>query len=165
LCLNSENIEDPPKRLGRYSKRCYHHSMVVLERKPEDKILEEFLFHLRRAYGQTNRPPETDREKSNDSILRPRMNRHIAISRAGTISISWPISESNKLDYEIVKWHKKFFGVFLILAIHVIAGKLLSLFSFLSFTLSLLTFSFFSIHPSFLTSFSITGYDREIYSH
>lgn len=118
-----ENLEGPPKRLGRFAKRCYHHSLVVLDQEPDVKDLQEYLFHLRRAYGQTNRPPPTDLEKSTDTILRPRLNRYIAMSREGTIALSWPIAANYKVDFELTKWHKRFFGVFLLLAAHVQGEK------------------------------------------
>jgi hypothetical protein len=44
------------------------------------------------------------------------------MSREGTIALSWPIASNYKMDFELTKWHKRFFGVFLLLAAHVQGG-------------------------------------------
>jgi hypothetical protein len=44
------------------------------------------------------------------------------MSREGTIALSWPIAVNYKVDFELTKWHKRFFGVFLLLAAHVQGG-------------------------------------------
>lgn len=44
------------------------------------------------------------------------------MSREGTIALSWPIENDWRTDFELTKWHKRFFGVFLILAAHVQGG-------------------------------------------
>lgn len=80
----------------------------------------EYLFHLRRAQGQENRPLPSP-EQTSDTILIPRTNRHIGISRQGTACLSWPCSEG-ELDYEVNKWPTKFLGIYLILAMHVHGG-------------------------------------------
>jgi len=111
--------------LGRL-KRCYHHTVVVLDRKPTPTLLREYLFHLKRAYGQKNRPPPLnvgEERPSTDSMLRPRSNRYIGMSREGTVSLSWPSKDSGEEDYEVEKWHKVFLGIYLILAIHVQGEK------------------------------------------
>jgi hypothetical protein len=72
-----DRVSHPLKRLDNFSKRCYHHSLVVIDQKPTPQLLKEYLFHLRRAYGQRNRPPpNADGEKNlTDRILQPRRNR------------------------------------------------------------------------------------------
>lgn len=90
-------------------------------------LLKEYLFHLKRAYGQKNRPPPLtgnmgEEFLSTDCILRPRSNRYIGMSREGTVSLSWP-TDSNPNDYEITRWHKVFLGIYLLLATHVQGEK------------------------------------------
>lgn len=115
----------PHQTLDRSSTRCYHHTIAVLANKPLNHLLQEYLFHLRRAFGQTNRPPPANINGLTmghevDVILHPRQNRYIGLSREGTVSISWPGKDSDiNSDYEFNKWHKDFFNVFLMLATHV----------------------------------------------
>jgi len=121
-------LSSPEERtvfFGRFSKRAYHHTIVVLDRQPSDQQLREYLFHLRRAFGQSNRPApsENDLLTGADTILRPRLNRYIALSREGTVSLSWPLDKDPLNDFEIKKWHRRFNGIYLILAAHVQGEK------------------------------------------
>lgn len=125
LMKSDEDAEYPPQRLGRFSKRCYHSTVVVVDHKPPPALLKEYLFHLKRALGQKNRPPPLSgniEDTSTDRILRPRSNRYIGMSREGIVSLSWP-SEGGKNDYEVGRWHKVFFGIYLLLATHVLGEK------------------------------------------
>jgi len=56
LLIEDEDPSSPPARLG-YGGHAYHHTTVVVDHEPAAATLQEFLFHLRRAYGQKNRPP------------------------------------------------------------------------------------------------------------
>lgn len=76
-----EEPDSPPNRLGRYLKRCYHHTCVVIDRKPSSAEIQEYLFHLRRALGNENRPSVS--ESVVDSILIPRTNRYIGVRYFG----------------------------------------------------------------------------------
>jgi len=99
--------------------------LVVLRQQPTEDMRNEYLFHLRRALGQTNRPPLSTSNNASgyDIILQHRKNRFIAISLEGAVSLSWPATDNMSEDFEIKKWHKIFFGVFLILSVHVIGEK------------------------------------------
>jgi len=127
LAKPGSDFDNPAQRLGRFSKRCYHHTLAVVEKKPASQKLKEHLFHLCRAFGQTNRPPPIDLDEhqnhSTDVILHPRMNRYLALSREGTVSLSWTTEKNPELDFEIKKWAKQFFRVYLILATHVQGEK------------------------------------------
>lgn len=83
----------------------------------------EYLFHLRRALGQANRPPLSNKANYYDIILQHRRNRYIGISLEGSVSLSW-LDQKAIDDFEIKKWHKVFFGAFLVLSVHVIGGSL-----------------------------------------
>jgi hypothetical protein len=76
-----EDPDSPPNRLGRYLKRCYHHSCVVVDRKPSSSEVQEYLFHLRRAQGNENRPSAAD--TGVDAVLIPRTNRYIGVRFLG----------------------------------------------------------------------------------
>lgn len=73
----------------------YHHSIVVLDSEPAEATLQEYLFHLRHAYGQKNRPPTGTTSNpggphgSLDRVLIPRLNRYIGISREGIVCMTW----------------------------------------------------------------------------
>lgn len=109
------------QRLSRYQKRAYHHSVVVIDREPKQEQINEYLFHLRRAYGQRNRPQSLFEQGVIDRVLIQRQNRYLALSRVGTVSLSWPSEYSNK--FEVEQWHKKFLGIYLMLALHVHGEK------------------------------------------
>jgi len=118
LHLVGEDPSSPPALLD-YTRHAHHHSTVVINKEPMSDVLQEYLFHLRRAFGQQNRPPP-DPASSLGSVLVPRMNRYIGVSREGTVCLSWPLSsEESNVDFELAKWHNKFQGVYLILALHV----------------------------------------------
>jgi hypothetical protein len=127
LCMVEENPTSPPSRFD-YPRHCQHHSTVVLDREPSQLILQEYLFHLRRAFGQSNRPPiEKLQDRSTLGVtLVWRVNRYVGLSREGTVAISWPLSESHQ-DFERTAWHTKFQGIYLILQIHALAEKLVFL--------------------------------------
>ena len=54
LHLNDEDPNSPIALLD-YTRHAYHHTTVVVNREPPADILQEYLFHLRRAFGQKNR--------------------------------------------------------------------------------------------------------------
>jgi len=69
-----------------------------------------------------NRPPvESHITSTTYKILTLLENRHIAMSRTGTISLSWPSGSED--DFEINYWWKKFQGIYLILHSHVLGEK------------------------------------------
>ncbi|PRP79066.1 hypothetical protein PROFUN_13168 [Planoprotostelium fungivorum] len=119
LCGLEENPTSPPSR--------FDYPRHVLDKEPSSNVLQEYLFHLRRAFGQSNRPPI---EKSTGSALGQtliwRVNRYVGVSREGTVALSWPLSD-NANDFERVAWHTKFQGIYLILQIHTMAEKLVFL--------------------------------------
>ncbi len=51
---------------------------------PPQQALSEYLFHLRRGFGQLNRPPPEGMDYGRDKILVHRKNRYIGLSREGT---------------------------------------------------------------------------------
>lgn len=97
LHLMQEDPHDPPARIHP-GTQVYHHTIVALDQQPSDHLLSEYLFHLRRAYGQTNRPPPPPMPTHGawsssdqfDRILRHRYNRFHALSREGLVCITWP---------------------------------------------------------------------------
>eukprot|EP01117_Protostelium_nocturnum_P004568 TRINITY_DN1645_c0_g2_i3.p1 TRINITY_DN1645_c0_g2~~TRINITY_DN1645_c0_g2_i3.p1 ORF type:complete len:545 (+),score=186.27 TRINITY_DN1645_c0_g2_i3:29-1636(+) len=127
LSMIEENPTAPISRFD-YPRHAHHHSTVVIDREPSNQILQEYLFHLRRAFGQSNRPPI---EKSIDKsvlgqILVWRVNRYVGISREGTVSLSWTLTQDEK-DFERASWHTKFQGIYLLLQLHALAEKLVFL--------------------------------------
>jgi hypothetical protein len=124
LCGCHEDVDNPPKRLGRYQKRCYHHTVVVIDREPHPTQLTEYLFHLRRAYGQRNRPQTSTlvEQGSIDKVLIQRLNRYVGISRVGAVSLSWPTNNKTH-NFEVNQWYKKWMGIYLVLALHVHGEK------------------------------------------
>lgn len=120
LHLENEDTNAVPERLD-HARHAYHHSTVVLDREPPSDILQAYLFHLRHAYGQKNRPPMNS-TLTLGKVLVWRQNRYIGISKEGTVSISWPITGGPD-DFEVRQWHQKFLGVYLLLALHVHAEK------------------------------------------
>jgi len=73
------------------------------------------------SLGQKNRPPMNS-TLTLGKVLVWRQNRHIGISKEGTVSISWPITACPD-DFEVKQWYQKFLGVYLLLALHVHAEK------------------------------------------
>jgi len=112
--------EDPssPTLLLDFARHASHHSTIVINKEPPAEVLQEYLFHLRRAFGQTNRPPPNP-EYHLGSVLAPRRNRYIGISREGSVCMSWPTNVDDPFDFELTRWHRKFQGVYLVLALHV----------------------------------------------
>lgn len=83
-------------------------------------VVRQYLFHLRRAKGQTNRPPEHDHAL--DKVMQLRQNRFLGISREGIVSLSWPIT-SRPDDFEIVGWPLHFQTIYRLLAAFVYAER------------------------------------------
>lgn len=56
-----------------------------------------------------------------------RLNRYIGLSKEGNVSISWPLQAgpdgSFAGDFEVAQWHRKFQGIFLLLAVHAHGEK------------------------------------------
>jgi len=122
LCLPGDSYDNPPLRTD-ISRHANHHSTVVISKEPSQTALNEYLFHMRRAFGQKNRPPP-DSVSVLGRVLCWRMNKYIGISREGTVSMSWPIAQDDSTAFELTHWHKKFQGVYLILALHAHGEKL-----------------------------------------
>eukprot|EP01125_Pyxidicula_operculata_P007144 TRINITY_DN242_c4_g1_i1.p1 TRINITY_DN242_c4_g1~~TRINITY_DN242_c4_g1_i1.p1 ORF type:complete len:704 (-),score=94.72 TRINITY_DN242_c4_g1_i1:119-2230(-) len=96
--------------------RVYHHTVIVVKEQMKEDELHEYLFHLRRGKGQINRPPP-GKGGSVDKVIQTRCNRYIGISREGTVSISWPLTQSP--DDTEFSWPKTFQGIYRILTLHV----------------------------------------------
>jgi len=123
VCLPGENCEVPIQRVDT-PRHAIHHSTVVLNKEPSEEALNEYLFHLRRSFGQKNRPPPNSAGVLG-RVLVWRRNKYIGVSREGTVSMSWPIPGNDETyAFEVNYWHKKFQGLFLILALHVHGEKL-----------------------------------------
>ncbi|GAM19243.1 hypothetical protein SAMD00019534_024180 [Acytostelium subglobosum LB1] len=124
LLLSDEKANKILPKVGTGS-RAYHHSTVVLDRKPNNKTLHTYLFHLRRALGQKNRPPLTefndDKKGLLDRVLIPRMNRYIGISREGIACITWATEDADRNN--VLNWYNKFQGVYLVLGLHAHAER------------------------------------------
>lgn len=123
LCLTDESTSHATNRVDQ-PRHALHHSTVVIDREPPSDTLQEYLFHLRRGFGQKNRPPPKAGETLG-RVLVWRVNKYIAMAREGTVSMSWPIrDEPISYSFEVNNWHKKFQGVYLALALHAQAEKL-----------------------------------------
>jgi len=104
------------KKLGKYDKRSYHHSIIVINKEPPEAKIKQFLYELCRATGQSRNIPSN----ITDCILNQKLNRYISVTRSGTVSLSWPTHGS---DFEITHWWKKFCGIYLLLDARVIGEK------------------------------------------
>jgi len=79
-------------------------------------IFEELL-------DKKNRPPPNSAGVLG-RVLVWRRNKYIGLSREGTVSMSWPISGNEEtFTFEVNHWHKKFQGLYLVLALHVMGEK------------------------------------------
>lgn len=122
ICLPGENPDHPPHRIDT-PRHALHHSTVVIDKEPSEESLNEYLFHLRRAFGQKNRPPPNSAGVLG-RVLVWRRNKYIGLSREGIVSFSWPIVGNDEtFTFEVNHWHKKFQGLYLILALHVLGEK------------------------------------------
>jgi glutaredoxin len=122
VALPHENVANLVHRVDT-PRHAIHHSTVVLNKEPSEEALNEYLFHLRRAFGQKNRPPANSAGVLG-RVLVWRRNKYIGVSREGTVSMSWPIPGNDETyAFEVNYWHKKFQGLFLILALHVHGEK------------------------------------------
>eukprot|EP01114_Cavostelium_apophysatum_P013679 TRINITY_DN3369_c0_g1_i1.p1 TRINITY_DN3369_c0_g1~~TRINITY_DN3369_c0_g1_i1.p1 ORF type:complete len:748 (-),score=166.42 TRINITY_DN3369_c0_g1_i1:87-2330(-) len=130
VALPGESPSDPPTRHDN-ARHSYHHSCIVLDKQPSRETLRDYLFHLMRAFGQKNRPPpeekgfEANNPKRVGKRLVWRLNRYVGVSREGTVSISWPIQADDL--FELHRWHKKFLGIYFLLAEHVYGEKMVLL--------------------------------------
>jgi hypothetical protein len=104
----SKHSKGAARRINLDSNRhARHHSTVVLGSRPPDDVLGDFLFHLRRAFGQKNRPPP-DPDLAFGRVLAFRRNRYVALAREGCASVSWPASSQAQDTFEVNVWPKKF---------------------------------------------------------
>jgi len=123
--LQLPGFNSPAPRLN-VLRNAFHHSLAVVDRELPNDILMEYLFHMRRGFGQTNRPP-VNSASTLGRVLVWRQNRSIGISREGIISLSWPLQgehNNRSIEYETKIWPKKMMGIYLILSIHVYGEKM-----------------------------------------
>jgi len=106
-----------------HTRHAIHHSTVVTENEIPGEMLHDYLFHLKRAFGQKNRPPPA---VAIGKVMIWRKNRYIGTSREGTVSLSWPTSPSRE-DFEVQNWHKKFQGIYLTLFLYVLGERMVFL--------------------------------------
>jgi hypothetical protein len=101
-------------------KHAFHHTIVTLDRELSSDGLQETLFHLRRAYGQKNRPPPPPvlNQLRWDKFLSLRANRHVGLAREGSICISWLQGETGA-RFELENWPEKWQGIYFYLCLHV----------------------------------------------
>jgi len=70
-----------------FFQRCHHHTVVVIDRKPKDDVLDEYIHDLRRAQGQINKPnfkkAQQKGSKARDKVLIERENRYIGLAVEG----------------------------------------------------------------------------------
>jgi len=111
-----------------------HQTAVALETPFDDEAeLDEALYHASRATTPAYGAP---RDRDPDRVIEPYRNRRIALSREGTVSISWPSDVADveqaerSLAYERDTWPHRFagggqnLGVYLLLCLHVRAQHL-----------------------------------------
>lgn len=118
VCKFIAKNQEAGMAISEYTRHAFHHSTVVLEQEITGEVLNEYLYHMKRAFGQKNRPPSETKTSTIGKILVWRKNRYIGISREGTVSISWPSSQTDK-DFEVHNWHKKFQGIYFLLSLYV----------------------------------------------
>jgi hypothetical protein len=109
----------------------------VIDKKPSKATLYKYLYHLRRAFGQVNRPPPFVEMQGPDKVLIQRRNRYIGVSRegplkdlqehvvlfvfiihiiyTGTVCISWPTSDKTR-NFDLSQWPSLFQGIYFILS-------------------------------------------------
>lgn len=109
--------------LGKYSKRCYHHSCVVVDKRPSQDKITEFLFNMRKPPSDTRLFVPVNWEGL-DTLLAPKPNRNMVVGLQGSLSLSWPAYPDIPLDsdFEVRKWPQRFMGIYLILAAHAYGG-------------------------------------------
>jgi len=138
LQLKNDDSQLPPLRLSN-SKYAFHHTTVVLSQELSPEKAQDYLFHLRRAYGsRKSRPKFHSTQSTADQVLIPHVNRYIGICREGTVSLSWSsdkqkfgkmnekaaISESRShRSFEFTEWPRKFQGIYGILCIQVLGER------------------------------------------
>lgn len=128
LLLNHRKPEKIVLTTLEHTRHAIHHSTVVLEQEIPEEMLHEYLFHLKRAFGQKNRPPPGLTKSSIGKVLIWRKNRYIGTSREGTVSLSWPSTQDKaKQDFEVHNWHKKFQGIYLTLLLFVLGERMVFL--------------------------------------
>eukprot|EP01087_Luapelamoeba_hula_P023302 TRINITY_DN8547_c0_g1_i2.p1 TRINITY_DN8547_c0_g1~~TRINITY_DN8547_c0_g1_i2.p1 ORF type:complete len:800 (-),score=189.59 TRINITY_DN8547_c0_g1_i2:79-2478(-) len=114
VSLPDDNPISPPQRINR-GQRCYHHTTVVIDRQISKAALYKYLYHLRRAFGQINRPPPFAEMQGPDKVLIQRRNRYLGVSREGTVCISWSTHEKSK-GFDLSTWPSLFQGIYFVLA-------------------------------------------------
>lgn len=131
LCAPQRSALDAAGSSKPRERHCYHHSIVCLASPLPDEALYSSLFHLRRAYGQKNRPPPPPSRHalgSYDRVLIPRGNRYIGLSREGSVCLTWlggkspQFSESSQV-FETQIWPHKWMGIYFVLGIHALGER------------------------------------------
>eukprot|EP01087_Luapelamoeba_hula_P013995 TRINITY_DN4042_c0_g1_i7.p1 TRINITY_DN4042_c0_g1~~TRINITY_DN4042_c0_g1_i7.p1 ORF type:complete len:872 (+),score=98.62 TRINITY_DN4042_c0_g1_i7:179-2794(+) len=123
--LPGEDDFFPPPRINS-GQRSHHHTIVVLNHKPPKSVLKEYIYDLRRAHGQLNRPQVKKKmkkgSKGSDKVLVERVNRYIGLSPEGVVCLTWPIDQVTK-DYCVKVSPAQFLGIYLLLALQANAER------------------------------------------
>lgn len=110
-----------------------HQTSIALADEPPDKrTVDRALFHTSRAATQRYAAPE---DSGPDVVLAPRANRRLALSREGTVSLSWPLKDTDPDEaaantaFEHKDWSLRFvggstLGIYLLLCLLVRAQHL-----------------------------------------
>lgn len=114
-----EPADPPPDRLA-LARTAVLHGAVVLASEPAEDSHDALLFRLSRGYAAHYVAPAT---AASDVVLAPRGNRRLAVSREGSVALSW-LTDGCKEAFELDDWPSRFLGVYLALAMQVHSERL-----------------------------------------
>jgi hypothetical protein len=122
--MPTEDASALPRRISRHDY-CMHHSFAQVERRPREKALEKFLFHIRRAHGAHNMRPVPSaaylERFSSDQNLYLSEKFVISGAREGVFALEW--GRHVQLGTE----HRRatqFMGLLLELNVHCLSERL-----------------------------------------
>lgn len=117
----SEDATNIPRRVSRHDY-CLHRTFAIVDRKPRQEKLDEFLYHIQRAHGirNTNSVPtkSTVAGGLSDQVLRLYPHSVLGMAREGVFGLCWGEIEEHRT------FQHQFHNALYVLSLHALSERI-----------------------------------------